>query len=88
MVRVEVINMQAPSSEAWLESFKLLRNCSSWLFSPLLRRLRDWFSSFVGRITQNAGEVYEGVKNRPALLRTTYKDSLPVLYHCPRLVTY
>lgn len=25
MVRVEVINMQAPSSEAWLESFKLLK---------------------------------------------------------------
>lgn len=63
--------MQAPSSEAWLESFKLLRNCSSWLFSPSLRRLRDWFSSFVGRITQNAGQLYEGVKNRQALVRTT-----------------
>lgn len=70
--------MQAPSSEAWLESFKLLRNCSSWLFSPLLRRLRDWFSSFVGRITQNAGEVYEGVKNRGIV-----KDNLQGLFTSP-----
>lgn len=81
--------MQAPSSEAWLESFKLLRNCSSWLFSPSLRRLRDWFSSFVGRITQNAGQVYEGVKKKKN--RGIGKDNFTrtlVLYHCPRLVTY